>query len=240
MGMAVVVHLTVEPENPNTYCGISAGPAFLFCRSPNKTITKTINRSSLPFRLRGANMTKRYFLLAIFLAVAITWTVGCSSIKNIMKSSSSTSTSSSGKTTSKGLYSNVPASMRAPVKEASFDLKRSESDLKLAKEGVKLAELKSQRAVIEKKQADLKEKLAETKVKKGTVTLERTQLEAIDNANLGDKASNIKKIAAYKTKELDIQSDVVNTKAEIETLELEIKKLDKSINLQARKIGSSR
>ena len=115
-------------------------------------------------------MTKRYFLLAISLAMAITWTVGCSSLKNIMKSSSSPS-SSSGKTTSKGLYSNVPASMRAPVKEASFDLKRSESNLKLAKEAVKLAELKSQRAVIEKKQADLKEKLAETMVKKGTVTL---------------------------------------------------------------------
>lgn len=184
-------------------------------------------------------MTKRYFLLAISLAMAITWTVGCSSLKNIMKSSSSPS-SSSGKTTSKGLYSSVPASMRAPVKEASFDLKRSESNLKLAKEAVKLAELKSQRAVIEKKQADLKEKLAETMVKKGTVTLERTKLEAVDNANLGDKASNIKKIASYKTKELDIESDLVNTKAEIETLDLEIKKLNKSINLQARKVGASR
>jgi hypothetical protein len=188
---------------------------------------------------KGANMTKRYFLLAISLAMAITWTVGCSSLKNIMKSSSSPS-SSSGKTTSKGLYSSVPASMRAPVKEASFDLKRSESNLKLAKEAVKLAELKSQRAVIEKKQADLKEKLAETMVKKGTVTLERTKLEAVDNANLGDKASNIKKIASYKTKELDIESDLVNTKAEIETLDLEIKKLNKSINLQARKAGASR
>jgi hypothetical protein len=189
---------------------------------------------------KGANMTKRYFLLAISLAVAITWTVGCSSLKNFMKSSSSTTSSSSGKTASKGLYSSVPASMRAPVKEASFDLKRSESNLKIAKERVKLAELKSQRADIEKKQADLKEKLAETMVKKETVTLQRTRLEAIDNANLGDKASNIKKIASYKTKELNIESDLVNTKADIETLDLEIKKLNKQINLQARKVGSSR
>jgi hypothetical protein len=181
---------------------------------------------------KGANMTKRYFLLAISLAVAITWTVGCSSLKNFMKSSSSTTSSSSGKTASKGLYSSVPASMRAPVKEASFDLKRSESNLKIAKERVKLAELKSQ--------ADLKEKLAETMVKKETVTLQRTRLEAIDNANLGDKASNIKKIASYKTKELNIESDLVNTKADIETLDLEIKKLNKQINLQARKVGSSR
>jgi hypothetical protein len=185
-------------------------------------------------------MTKRYFLLAISLAIAITWTVGCSSLKNIMNSSSSPSSSSSSKTTSKGLYSSVPASMRAPVKEASFDLKRSESNLKVAKEKVKLAELKSERAIIEKKQADLNEKLAETMVKKGTVTIERTKLEAIDNANLGDKASNIKKIASYKTKELNIESELVNTKADIATLELEIKKLNKRINLQARKVDSSR
>jgi hypothetical protein len=184
-------------------------------------------------------MTKRYFLLAISLAMAITWTVGCSSLNNFMKSSPSAS-STSGKTTSKGLYSSVPVSMRAPVKEASFDLKRSETKLKTAKEKVKLAELKSERAIIEKKQADLNEKLAETMVKKGTVTIERTKLEAIDNANLGDKASNIKKIASYKTKELNIESELVNTKADIATLELEIKKLNKRINLQARKVDSSR
>lgn len=184
-------------------------------------------------------MSKRYFLLAISLAVALTWTAGCSSVTNFMKSSSSPSSSSS-KTTSKGLYSSVPASMRAPVKEASFDLKRSESRLRLAKEKVKLADLKKERAIIQKKHADLNQKLAEIKVKKGKVTIERTKQEAIDNANLGDKASNIKKIANYKTKELNIESELVKTKADIATLDLEIKKLNKRINVQARKVDSSR
>ncbi len=129
--------------------------------------------------------------------------------------------------------------MRAPVNKASADLKQSESNLKLAKEKVKLAELKEERATIEKKHADLNEKLAATTVKKAQVSVERKKLEAIDNANLGDKASNIKKIANLKTKELSIESEVVKTKADIATLALEIKRLNKKINLQARKVDSS-
>ena len=183
-------------------------------------------------------MINRYFLLTISLAVVLMWTVGCSSLPKFMKSSSSPSSSS--KTTSKGLYSSVPVSMRAPVKEASFDLKRSESNLKLAQEKVKLAELKKERAIIEKKQADLNEKLAGTIVKKAKVSIELKKLEAIDKANLGDKASSIKKIADHKTKELSIESEVIKTKADIATLDLQVKRLNKRINLQARKIDSSR
>jgi len=182
-------------------------------------------------------MIRRYFLLTISLTMALAWTTGCSSLPKFMKSSSSPSSKST--TTKQGLYSSVPVSMRAPVQAASIDLKRSQSNLKLAKETVKLAELKEERAVIEKKQADLNEKLAETMVKKNQVTIERKKLEAIDNANLGDKASNIKKIANHKTKELSIESNVVKTKADIATLDLEIKRLNKRINLQGRKVDSS-
>ncbi len=184
-------------------------------------------------------MTRRYFLLTISLILALTWTVGCSSLPNFMKPSSSSSTSKS-KTTSEGLYASVPTSMRAPVKEASFKLTQSESNLKVAQEKVKLAEVKKERAIVEKKHADLNEKLAETMVKKAQVSVERKKVEAIDNANLGDKATNIKKIASYKTKELNIESNLVETKADIATLDLEIKRLNKRINLQARKVESSR
>ncbi len=182
-------------------------------------------------------MIRRYFLLTISLTLALTWTVGCSSLPKFMKSSSPSSSKS--KSTSQGLYASVPSSMRAPVNKASADLKQSESNLKLAKEKVKLAELKEERATIEKKHADLNEKLAATTVKKAQVSVERKKLEAIDNANLGDKASNIKKIANLKTKELSIESEVVKTKADIATLDLEIKRLNKKINLQARKVDSS-
>ena len=184
-------------------------------------------------------MTRRYLLLTISMTLALTWAAGCSSLPNFMKPSSSSSTSNS-KTTSPGLYSSVPASMRAPVNEASSELKRSESNLKLAEEKVKLAELKKERAIVEKKNADLNAKLAETVVKKAQVSVERKKVEAIDNANLGDRATNIKKIASYKTKELNIESNIVETKADIATLDLEIKRLNKRINLQARKVESIR
>jgi len=179
-------------------------------------------------------MNKRYFLLTVSLTVAFTWIVGCSSIPGFK------STSSAAKPANKGLYSSVPASMRAPVKEATFDLKRSESKLKLATEQVKLAELESERAGLQKKQADLNHTLAQTMVEKAKVAIERKKLEAIDNANLGDKASNIKKIADYKTKELGIESDAVRIKASIATLDLDVKKLNKKINLQARKVNGKR
>ncbi len=183
-------------------------------------------------------MIRRFFLLTISLTMVLTFAVGCSSIQNMMKSSSSPSSKS--KTTSQGLYASVPVSMRAPVKEASFDLKQSQANLKLAKERVKLADLKKERAIIEKQRADLNEKLAETLIKKAEVSIERKKLEAIDNANLGDKATNIKKIASHKTRELSIESEAVETKADIATLDLEIKRLNKKINLQARKVDSAR
>lgn len=179
-------------------------------------------------------MKNRHFLFTISLAMAMIWITGCSSFPGIKR------TSSPAKTTKKGLYTSVPVSMRAPVKEAAFDLKQAESNLKLAQEQVKLAEFKKERAVLEKKRADLNQELAETLVEKSKLIIERKKLEAIDNANLGDKASNIKKIANLKTKELSIESKTVNTKASMATLDLEIKGLNKKVNLQARKVDSSR
>ena len=179
-------------------------------------------------------MTKRYFTLTISVALAIMWVAGCSSFPGIKRSSSPS------KPADKSLYSSVPASMKAPVKEASFDLKQSQANLKLAQELVKLAELKKERAILEKKRADLNHKLAETLVDKANVTMERKKLEAIDNANLGDKAGNIKKIADLRTKELGIESNAVKTKAEVATLDLEIKDLNQKVNLQARKVDAAR
>lgn len=201
---------------------------------PNKTNHNLITFFNYHHLDKGVKMKNRHFLLTISVAMVMIWITGCSSFPGIKKTSSPT------KTTKKGLYTSVPVSMRAPVKEANFDLKQAESNLKLAQEQVKLAEFKKERGILEKKRADLNQELAETLVEKAKVTIERKKLEAIDNANLGDKASNIKKIANLKTKELSIESKAVNTKASIATLDLEIKKLNKKVNLQARKVDSSR
>lgn len=182
-------------------------------------------------------MTKRTFLLTVTLAVTFIWTVGCSSFPGFKGSSSSSPSSSRS---SGSLYASVPAAMKAPVREASYDVKQSEANLKLAKEQVKLADLKKEYATLKKKRADLNEDLAKTNVSLAKESKERKKLEAIDNANLGDKAGNIKKIMKHKTKELSIESNAVKIKAAIDTLDLDIKKVNKKINSQARKVELSR
>ena len=174
-------------------------------------------------------MTKRNFLFTISIVVMISWMSGCSSLPGIKNRPTS-------KKQAGTLYSSVPSAMRAPVKEATFDLKQATANLALANEKVKLAELKKERATVAKKQADHQKKLAETLLKKAEITIERKKMEAIDNANLGDKAANIKKVADLRTKELGIESDAVKTQAVVSTLELDIKKLNKKIMRQEKRV----
>ena len=128
--------------------------------------------------------------------------------------------------------------MRAPVKEASFDLTQSRSNLKLAEKQVVLADLIKEHAILKEKHANYNQKLAETMVEKAEIAIERKRLEAIDNANLGDKSDNIKKIASLRTKELSIESDAVQIKAAMDSLELEIKGLEKKITLQSQVVAN--
>ena len=169
--------------------------------------------------------------IALLLALAMFWTTGCSALKG-------TKTDTAKKAPKQSLYSQVPTPMRVPVDQAANDLRQAKADLKLADEQVKLAELKKERAILEKKRADQRQKLAKTTVQKQEVIQERKKVEAIDNANLGDKAKNIKQIANLKTKELNIESSCVKTRAAIATLDLEIQKLDRKVNLQASRVDS--
>ncbi len=177
-------------------------------------------------------MTKRFFTIQVAMLMALIWIVGCSSFPGLK--------STRAKRPEGNLYNKVPASMRAQVKEASFDLKEAHSNLKLAEKKVTLADLKKERAILAKKQADFGKKMAETLVKKAEVTMERKKLEAIDNANLGDKGGNIKSIANLRTRELSVESEGIKTKAEIDTLELKIRALDKKIAAQARRVASKK
>ncbi len=176
-------------------------------------------------------MIKRHFLFSLSLGLVIILLVGCSALPGKKR----TTTAKIQKST----YASVPAPLRQPVEAANLDLRQARANLKLADELVKLSDLKKQRALLKKKQADYNKKLTATLVEKATIAVERKKQEAIDNANLGDKAANIKKIASLKTKELSIESDSVEIKADIATLDLGIKKLNEKINIQAGRMSAS-
>jgi hypothetical protein len=172
--------------------------------------------------------------LAVF--IAITFLIGCVSTPMTKSSSSS---GSGGKVAAPASYSQVPASLRGPVKEAEFDLRQAKEYSKLADERVKLAELQKEWALLNDKNAGYERKLAEVRERKAEIIVEVKMAEAIDNAGLGDKEENIKNIANLKTKELDITSDEIKIKADIDTTELKLKRLDKRIRSQKKAVAKA-
>ena len=134
------------------------------------------------------------------------------------------------------LYRKVPASMRADVKEAQYDLKRAKSNAAQAEEKLKLAELKKEREILRNKYARYNKNLSDVLIKKADIAVEIKKMEAINNSNLGDKADNIKMIAGMKTKKLGIESDEIEIKADMDTTQHHIKQLNKQIVVQQKKV----
>jgi len=169
--------------------------------------------------------------------MALSFLVGCSSIPKLKGATAKIPlTKSSVGKTNEGLYSQVPAANRAPVREAEFDLKQAKAKAGIAGEKVKLAELQKERALLERKHADYGKELAQINEKKAELDVEIRKVEAIDNSNLGDKEDNIKQIANLKTKKLGMESDGIKVKAEFDTAELRIKKLTKEIEAQKMRV----
>jgi hypothetical protein len=165
--------------------------------------------------------------------VALSLLAGCSSIPVLKRATGKTPlTKSSRGKTKEGLYSQVPAANRAPVREAEFDLKEAQAKVELSKEKVKLAELQKERALLERKYVDYGMEFSEINARKVELEVEIRKVEAIDNSNLGDKEHNIKEIANLKTKKLGMESDGIQVKAEFDTTELRIKRLTKEIEAQ--------
>ena len=176
---------------------------------------------------------KKLLYMGFMFLMTLSLLAGCASIPVLKGSGKKTSASKGALGTKKeGLYSQVPAAMRAPVREAEFDLKEAKANLDLCKEKVKLAELQKEWALLERKNADYGMEFSEISERKAELEVEIKKLEAIDNANLGDKAQNIKEIANLKTKKLAMESDGIQVKAEFDTTELRIKKLAKDIEAQ--------
>jgi chromosome segregation ATPase len=171
------------------------------------------------------------------LLMALSFLIGCSTIPKLKGATTRIPlTKSSAGKTKEGLYSQVPAAMRAPVREAEFDLKQAKSKAEIAGEKVKLAELQKERVLLERKYADYGMELAQINEKKAELEVEIKKVEAIDNSNLGDKEDNIKQIANLKTKRLSRESDGIQVKAEFDTTELRIKKLTKEIKAQEMRV----
>jgi len=176
---------------------------------------------------------KRLCYIGLTFLMALSLLAGCASMPVFKGSETKTSASKSSRgKTKEGLYSQVPAAMRAPVREAEFDLKEAQAKVELAKEKVKLAELQKEQALLERKYADYGMELAEINERKAGLEIEIRMLEAVDNSNLGDKEHNIREIAKLKTKKLSVESDGIQVKAEYDTTELKIKKLTKDIEAQ--------
>ena len=174
-----------------------------------------------------------YAGLTFFLAVSLL--AGCVTLPT----KDTSATKSSPKGTEEGLYSKVPAAMRAPVREAEFDLEQAKSKAEIAGEEVKLAELQKEKALLEEKYAGYRMQLAEINKRKAELEVEIRKFEAIDNASLGDKEDNIRQIANLKTRKLSIESDGIRVKANFDTTDLRIKKLTKQIKAQEAKVHES-
>ena len=175
---------------------------------------------------------KRFLFITLTLLVVLAFTGGCSSISKIQVPK----LSGASKESEEGLYRKVPASLRADVKEAKYDLKRAKSNSSLAEKKLKLSDLKKEREILRNEYAKHNKKLAQVLVEKANIGVEIKKMEAIDNSNLGDKAGNIKRIASLKTKSLSIESGAIEIKADMDTTKLEIKQLTKQIILQEKKI----
>jgi len=173
---------------------------------------------------------KRFLHISLVLLIALSFTAGCANFPLIKDSKKKKTVSE------KTLYSQVPESMRAEVKEAEFDLQEAKRNLKVAKEKVKIGKLKKELGSLQKKGADSEMDAAEKNLEEKELAVEVAKLEAIDNANLGDKIDNIKKIAKLKSKKLGAEADAIEAKADYNTTTIEVKKLNKKIEKMEAKI----
>ncbi len=172
---------------------------------------------------------KRFLYISLVLLIGLSFTAGCATLTGESKKKKA-------KVSERTLYSQVPESMRADVKEAEFDLQEAKRNVKTANEKVKIGKFKKELGNLQKKGADYGLKTAEKILEEKELAVEAAQWEAIDNANLGDKIANIKKIAKLKSKKLGYEADALEAKADLATTEIEIKKLKKKIEKMEAKI----
>ena len=179
---------------------------------------------------------KRFLYNFLILVVTISFAGGCATMNATMKKIPVPNITGGSEKSDNDLYRKVPASMRADVKEAEFDLKRAKANALMAEEKLTLSEMKKEREILRNKYARYNKNLSAVLLKKADIGVEIKKMEAIDNSNLGDRESNIKTIASLKTKKLSIESDEIEIKADMDMANLRIKQLNKLIFAQEKKV----
>jgi chromosome segregation ATPase len=174
-------------------------------------------------------MMKRLLHFNLALLLALFLAIGCQSITAKIPGTKSKS-GASKKTSDVSLYNKVPASMKADVKEAQFDLKQAKANVNRSKKKVEIADMKRERSILQKKYADYELQVAGALQRGAEVNVELKQWEAIDAAGLGDKETNIKTIANLRSKQLKAEDSKIQSTASRETTGVKIKKLSKKIN----------
>ena len=172
-------------------------------------------------------MMKRLLVLNLVLLLALFLAIGCQST---LAKIPGTKSSAPKQTTDVSLYKKVPASMKADVKEAQFDLKQAKANVNRSKKKVEIADLKRERSGLQKKYADFELQVAGAVQRGAEVNVDLKQWEAIDAAGLGDKETNIKTIANLKSKQLKSEDSKIQSIASRETTGVRIKKLSKRIH----------
>ena len=173
--------------------------------------------------------------LALLLA-ALLLATGCQSTLAKLPGANKSGGTTAKKSSDVSLYNRVPASMKADVKEAEFDLKQSKANVNKSKKLVEIADLKRERAILQKKYADFGLQVANAMQQVAEVNVELKQWEAIDAAGLGDKETNIKTIANLKSKQLKSENTKIQSTASRETTGVKIKKISKRINSMESKL----
>lgn len=184
---------------------------------------------------------KRFITITLVILIALVFVSGCAQIP-FVKSSSATATSSGSSTKNaaeQGTYGQVPESMRGDVTEAEYDLRQAGINVKLAEEKLKMAELEKEQATLGEKYAEYNKKLFDILQKKAETTVEVKKMEAIENAGLGDKVDNLKRLNHYKNNELKITIEENDVRLDMSTIEIQLKELKKKIQAQAEVVAKA-
>ena len=172
---------------------------------------------------------KRISLLSLVVILPIVIVLGCSYTKSL--------TQGVTRSPDKELYNQVPAAMRAEVKEAVFDLKEAKASVGTSRQKLNLSKLLEERAETFTKLRELELNEAEYMQKEAEIALDIRKWEAIDNSNLGDREQNVKTIGDLKSDKLNNEAARVKVQATITNTKLKIQELDKQIAEQRSKVN---
>lgn len=127
------------------------------------------------------------------------------------------------------LYSQVKQEDQAAVQKLRHDLQITE-------ETSILASLERKRDDLQRERSRINDKRIETLANEKSIRVELAKLEAIDRNQLGDKITNIEKIADTHVDALEIQQKRLQLDSEVGILDVKISKIQQEIDLQQNKI----